>query len=43
VHFLLTNDDGYDAPGLRALYEAVRGLPGVEISVFAPAVAQSGK
>lgn len=42
MRFLLTNDDGYDAPGLRALHQAVRGLPGVEISVIAPAVAQSG-
>jgi len=43
VRILLTNDDGYDAPGLRALHEAVGGLPGVEVSVIAPAVAQSGK
>lgn len=42
MRFLLTNDDGYDAPGLRALHEAVHNLPGVEISVIAPAVAQSG-
>ncbi|MGQ9651378.1 MAG: 5'/3'-nucleotidase SurE [Phycisphaerae bacterium] len=42
MRFLLTNDDGYDAPGLRALHEAVRSLPDVEISVIAPAVAQSG-
>ena len=43
VRVLLTNDDGYDAPGLRALYEAVRTLPGIEIDIIAPAVVQSGK
>ena len=43
MKILLTNDDGYDAPGLRALHEAVKALPGVELSVIAPAVAQSGK
>ncbi|HPD30239.1 MAG TPA: 5'/3'-nucleotidase SurE [Phycisphaerae bacterium] len=42
MRFLLTNDDGYDAPGLRALHEAVGSLPGVEIGIIAPAVAQSG-
>jgi 5'-nucleotidase len=43
MRILLTNDDGYDAPGLRALYTAVRGLPGAIIGVIAPAAAQSGK
>jgi 5'-nucleotidase len=37
---LLTNDDGYDAPGLRALIEAVRGLG--ETVIAAPAAAMSG-
>lgn len=43
MRILLTNDDGYDAPGLLALYRAVRGLPDVEIDVIAPAEPQSGK
>ncbi len=36
---LVTNDDGYDAPGLLALAEAMRGLGAVQ--VCAPAVNQS--
>ena len=43
MRILLTNDDGYDAPGLRALCAAVRTLPGATMDVIAPAVAQSGK
>jgi 5'-nucleotidase len=38
---LLANDDGFDAPGLRALTEALRPLG--EIYVSAPATEQSGK
>lgn len=38
---LLSNDDGYDAPGLRALEEALRPLG--RIYVAAPAAEQSGK
>ena len=38
---LLSNDDGYDAPGLRALTEALRPLG--EIIVAAPTFEQSGK
>jgi 5'-nucleotidase len=36
LHILLTNDDGIEAPGLRANYEALAKLPGVNISVIAP-------
>ncbi len=43
MRILLTNDDGYDAPGLLALHQAVRCLPDVTIDVIAPSVAQSGK
>jgi 5'-nucleotidase len=43
VRILLTNDDGYDAPGLRALYQAVSSLPEAQIDIIAPAVVQSGK
>lgn len=38
---LLSNDDGFDAPGLRALIEALRPLG--DIYVSAPAMEQSGK
>lgn len=38
--FLLANDDGIDAPGLAALFEAARGLG--RAVVVAPAGAQSG-
>lgn len=43
MRILLTNDDGYDAPGLRALYLAARTLRDVTIDVIAPAEVQSGK
>jgi 5'-nucleotidase len=38
---LLANDDGYDAPGLHAMIEAMR--PVAEVYVAAPATEQSGK
>jgi 5'-nucleotidase len=38
---LLTNDDGYDAPGLEALERAVAGF-GAEVIVAAPAECHSG-
>ncbi len=41
MHFLLTNDDGIDAPGLAALENAVRNLPGASLSIVAPATEQS--
>lgn len=34
-HVLISNDDGFDAPGIRALYIALQGL--AEVSVVAPA------
>jgi 5'-nucleotidase len=40
ITILLSNDDGYDAPGIKALVEALRPLG--EIIVAAPAVEQSG-
>jgi 5'-nucleotidase len=43
MRILLTNDDGYDAPGLAALWDAVNLWDDVEITVSAPAEAQSGK
>ena len=33
AHFLVTNDDGVLAPGLLALAQALRNLPGSEVSV----------
>lgn len=39
MRILLTNDDGIDAPGIRALHAAVRDLG--EITVVAPAEVQS--
>ncbi len=38
---LLSNDDGFDAPGLKALAEAFRGS--ADVTVVAPADNQSGK
>lgn len=40
MNILITNDDGYDAPGLRHLIEAMRGLG--DLMVAAPATNQSG-
>lgn len=42
LDILVTNDDGYAAPGIDALVERLRGLPGVEVTVVAPATNQSG-
>ena len=39
MRILLTNDDGIDAPGIAALFDAIQGLG--EIRVVAPADAQS--
>ena len=36
THFLVTNDDGVLAPGLLALVQAIRQIPGSEVSVLAP-------
>lgn len=41
MKFLITNDDGYDAPGLAALYSALRPLG--DVRVVAPAVCHSAK
>ena len=42
LRILVTNDDGYAAPGIDAVVEALRVLPGVTVTVVAPAVNQSG-
>ncbi len=41
MKFLITNDDGFDAPGLAALYQALQTLG--EVTVVAPAVCHSAK
>jgi 5'/3'-nucleotidase SurE len=42
LHILLTNDDGYEAPGLRVLHAALEAA-GHRVTVVAPSVNQSGK
>ena len=41
MRFLITNDDGFDAPGLAALYTALKELG--DVDVVAPAVCHSAK
>jgi len=41
MHFLLTNDDGIEAPGLAALAEAISAVPGARVSIVAPTAEQS--
>ncbi len=42
MRLLLTNDDGIEAPGIRALYEACSTRENTEIAVAAPKVQHSG-
>lgn len=42
LNILLTNDDGYDAPGIRALYHALSAA-GHHVTLVAPLTQQSGK
>ena len=39
---LVTNDDGVAAPGIDALVEGLRLVPGIEVTIIAPATNQSG-
>jgi len=39
---MITNDDGVSAPGIDALVEGLRELPGVKVTVIAPSEEQSG-
>jgi len=41
MHFLLTNDDGIQAPGLAALERAILSIPSASWTVVAPATEQS--
>ncbi len=43
IQVLVTNDDGYDSAGIDAVVEGLRTVPGVEVTVVAPATNQSGK
>ncbi|MCB1040265.1 MAG: hypothetical protein KDA94_12185 [Acidimicrobiales bacterium] len=42
LHILVSNDDGYDAPGIDALVEGLATLEAVEITVVAPLDQRSG-
>ena len=42
LQVLVTNDDGYNAPGIDAAVQALRTVPGVQVTVVAPATNQSG-
>lgn len=42
LSILVTNDDGYGAPGINTLVTALRALPNVTVTVVAPAKNQSG-
>jgi 5'-nucleotidase len=39
---VVTNDDGFDAPGIDAMVQALRAMPHVNVRVVAPATNQSG-
>ena len=43
MKILISNDDGYQAPGIVALHDALRDLPGVEVEVVAPEHNNSAK
>ncbi|MDX1736417.1 MAG: 5'/3'-nucleotidase SurE, partial [Halioglobus sp.] len=42
LEVMVTKDDGYDAPGIDAIVEGLRVLPGVNVSVVAPLEPRSG-
>ncbi len=43
MKILISNDDGYQAPGIVALHGALKNLPGVEVEVVAPEHNNSAK
>lgn len=43
MRILISNDDGYQAPGIVALYEALERLEGVQVEVVAPEHNNSAK
>src|SRR4051812_22277311 len=42
LRVLVTNDDGVGAPGIDAIVERLRRVPGIDLKVVAPATNQSG-
>jgi 5'-nucleotidase len=42
LQVLVTNDDGVSAPGINAVVQALRNMPGTQVTVVAPAANQSG-
>lgn len=42
LRIVLSNDDGIEAPGIDRMLQALAALPGVEVTVVAPAENQSG-
>src|SRR4029077_5527545 len=42
LEILVTNDDGFDAPGIATVAEALAKIPDVHVTVVAPATNQSG-
>ena len=42
LQILVTNDDGFDAPGIDAVVEGLRTLPDTHVTVVAPATNESG-
>ena len=42
LRILVTNDDGYDAPGIDAVAQALSVLPSVDVTIVAPATNKSG-
>lgn len=43
LRVLVSNDDGFDAPGIDAVVRALAGMSNIEVVVAAPATQQSGK
>src|SRR5574344_493650 len=43
MKILISNDDGYQAPGIIALYEALSAIDGVDVDVVAPEHNNSAK
>jgi 5'-nucleotidase len=43
MNILLSNDDGFQAPGIVAMYHALKALPGVQVEVVAPEHNNSAK
>jgi 5'-nucleotidase len=42
LQILVTNDDGYNAAGIDSVVQALTAVPGVQVTVVAPATNQSG-